>query len=301
MIEVDSLHASIVAPAPRGTPRAPGRYNSPTMRPIVALLTDFGVQDHYVGAVKGAVLAVCSDAQLVDLTHGIPPHDIEAGAFALAASYSAFPQGTVFMAVVDPGVGTARRGIAVESGGYRFVGPDNGLLTLVLPDPESANLRAITNAGLFRSEVSSTFHARDIFGPVAAHLARGCALEEVGPAIQGIVLLPLPRARREPDGGWIGHVVHIDRFGNLTTSLTAKEFLQVLEEAGGRLGDITAGVGGRVLPVVGTYGDVQKGALCALMGSSGRLEIGVNLGSAAKALGLSKGALVRLGPAEFVL
>src|SRR5712691_8232674 len=134
----------------------PRRFSlqSEPMPPIVALLSDFGTQDHYVGAMKGAVLSVCPEAQLVDVVHDLPPHDVAAGCFALAASVEAFPTGTVFLAVVDPGVGTARRALAAEAEGRRFVAPDNGLLTLVLADHPEARVHAITNAGLFRFRVS---------------------------------------------------------------------------------------------------------------------------------------------------
>src|SRR5436190_1951844 len=153
------------------------------VRPIVALLSDFGLRDHYVGAMKGAVLSVCPEAQLVDVVHDLDPHDVEMARFALAAAAPAFPPGTVFLAVVDPGVGTSRRGLAVATADHLFVAPDNGLLSLVLADHPEARVHAITNAGLFRFQVSPTFHGRDVFGPVAGHLARGMALEEVGPAV----------------------------------------------------------------------------------------------------------------------
>src|SRR4051812_47178423 len=144
----------------------PGRFSlqSAAMPPIVALLSDFGTQDHYVGAMKGAVLSVCADAQLVDVVHDLAPHDVAAASFVLASAVDAFPTGTVFLAVVDPGVGTHRRALAVEKEGRRFVAPDNGLLTHVLAGAggEGTRVHAITNAGLFRYEVSSTFHGRDI-------------------------------------------------------------------------------------------------------------------------------------------
>jgi S-adenosyl-L-methionine hydrolase (adenosine-forming) len=262
------------------------------MRPIVALLTDFGTRDHYVGAVKGAILSACPDAQLVDVTHDIPPQNLAEGAFALAASFRAFPPDTVFVAVVDPGVGTARRGIAVEAGGYRFVAPDNGILTLVLEDHPIAALHEIVNSGLFRSQVSLTFHARDVFGPVAGHLARGAPLGLVGPIARDPVLLPVPRASRDPKGRWRAEVIHEDRFGNLTTSLRRLEIESLLAEAGGDRSGIVVDAGGRTLPLVDTYGDVHVGEPCALVGSSDRLEIGVNCGSAAALLAIGRGAPV---------
>jgi S-adenosylmethionine hydrolase len=143
------------------------------MPPVVALLTDFGQQDHYVGAVKGAVLAACPGAVVVDIVHELPAHDVLSAAFSLAACYRVFPLGTVFMAVVDPGVGSERRPLALEASGYMFVGPDNGIFTLVLAEAARVRIHEITNAALFGPERSRTFHARDIFGPVAGRLAGG--------------------------------------------------------------------------------------------------------------------------------
>jgi S-adenosyl-L-methionine hydrolase (adenosine-forming) len=271
------------------------------MRPIVALLTDFGTRDYYVGAMKGAILAVCPDAQLVDVTHNVAPQDVAEGAFTLGACYRALPADTVFVAVVDPGVGTSRRAVALEAGGYRFVSPDNGILSLVLADHPVAALHEIVNSGLFRSRVSPTFHARDVFGPVAGHLARGAPLGLVGPVVRGPVVLPVPRARRDSSGRWHAEVIHQDRFGNLTTSLRGPELESILEDAGGDARAIVIAVGGIVLPLVRTYGDVREGDPCALLGSSERLEIGVNRGNAASVLGLGKGAPVTVSRAGLVL
>jgi S-adenosylmethionine hydrolase len=268
--------------------------------PIVGLITDFGSQDHYVGAVKGAILAACPEATLVDVVHELPAHDVFSGAFALAAAHRAFPAGTVFVAVVDPEVGSSRRGLAVRAGGYRFVGPDNGIMTLVLADHPKAEVRALTNSGLFRYEVASTFHARDVFGPVAGHLARGAAFEEVGPPVDDPVLFVLEPVRRRGEREWEASVLHVDRFGNLTTNLTASELEGILATVQGDPTEALVVAGGLVLPLVRTYSDVTEGEPCALLGSSGRLEIAVHRGSAARTLGLGKGApvLVRTGIAS---
>lgn len=263
------------------------------MRPIVALLTDFGSQDHYVGAVRGAVLAACPDATVTDIAHDLPPHDVMAGAFALAAAYRVFPAGTTFMAVVDPGVGGSRRGIAIEAGGYKFVGPDNGIFTFVYGEHEGARVHEVTNAGLFRHEVSPTFHARDIFGPVAALLARGLELEHVGPVISDPVRLDVPEPRAREDG-WEAEVLHVDRFGNLITNFTRAHQARLLERVGGDPTEVVVVVEGAVLPLVHTYGDVVEGEPCALVGSSGRLEIAIHRASASRVLGAVKGATVRL-------
>ena len=268
------------------------------MRPIVALLTDFGTRDHYVGALKGAVLAAAPDATVVDIVHDLPPHDIRAGAFALEAAYRAFPGGTVFVAVVDPGVGGDRRELALAAGGYLFTGPDNGIFTLVIAAHPEAQVHEITNAALFRHEVSPTFHARDVFAPVAARLAAGMPLDEAGPLIPDPVVFAVPRPRRLDGGDWEGEVVHADRFGNLSSSITRADLDAMLATVGGDPTELVVVVEGAVLPIVRTYAEVAEGEPCALVGSSRRLEVGVNRGSAARVLGASIGAPVRVRRAE---
>jgi S-adenosylmethionine hydrolase len=264
------------------------------MKPIVALLTDFGHQDHYVGAVRGAVLAACRDATVVDLVHDLPAHDVAAAAYALAASFRAFPGGTVFVAIVDPGVGSERRGLAVDAGGYRFVGPDNGIFTRVLAELPAARVHELTNSGLFRHEVSATFHGRDVFAPVAGHLAGGTAIEEVGPPVHDAVALPPEPVLLEGAGEWEGRVVHVDRFGNLTTSIRSSDVARILEAFDGDPTAIVAVVEGMVLPFVRTYAEVPEGEACALIGSASRLEVAINQGSAARQLGATHGSPVRL-------
>jgi S-adenosylmethionine hydrolase len=263
------------------------------MPPIVALLTDFGNADPYLGSMKGAILSACPAATLVDLVHDLPPHDVAAGALILEAAYPSFPAATVFVAVVDPGVGSDRRGLALGAGGYRFVGPDNGIFTWVLDEHPDARIRALTNTGLFRSPVSPVFHGRDVFGPVAGHLALGLDIERVGPAVSDPVLLPLAVARRLGEAEWEAIVVYVDRFGNLTTSLRQRD----LEEmgAGGPVpGDIVVSLAGVTLPLARTYADVAEGEACALIGSGGRLEVAVRQGNAARLLGVGKGTAVRV-------
>lgn len=264
------------------------------MRPIVALLTDFGSQDHYVGVVKGAILAACAEATLVDIVHDLPAHDVAEGAFALAAAYRVFPAGTVFLAAVDPGVGSKRRALALEAGGYRFVGPDNGIFTIVLAEHPEARVHEITNAGLFRYEVSTTFHARDIFGPVAGHLARGTPLDHVGPCVAEPITFPLEPVRQRGPGEWEAAVIHVDRFGNLTTNLSRGELDAILATVAGDPNEVVVVVEGIVLPMVRAYADVSEGEACALIGSSGRLEVAVYRGNASRLLGAAKGAPVRV-------
>jgi S-adenosylmethionine hydrolase len=264
------------------------------MRPIVALLTDFGSQDHYAGAVKGAILAACREANLVDIAHDLPPHDVQEAAFALFAAHRSFPAATVFVAVVDPGVGSERRGIAVQAGGYRFVGPDNGIFSLIYEEYPDAGVHHLTNAGLFRYEVSPTFHGRDVFGPVAGHLANGTDISVVGPRVDEPVRFEIGPVRRCTEREWEARVLHVDRFGNLTTNLSQRELEQVLSYVDGDPTQIVVLVEGVVLPLVRSYFELPEGEGCALLGSSGRLEVAVNRGSAARVFGATKGAPVRL-------
>jgi S-adenosylmethionine hydrolase len=269
------------------------------MAPVIGLLTDFGLRDHYVGAVKGAILAICPEAVLVDVVHELPPYDVLEGAFALAAAYGAFPPGAVFVAVVDPGVGSARRGLVLEAGGYRFVGPDNGLLGLVMAEHDERRLHELANEKLFRPRVASTFHARDVFGPVAAHLARGLPVEAAGPPVLDPVPLPLAPVRQVAPDEWEARVIHVDRFGNLTTNLSAPQLLRIAQSAGP--GDVLVNIEGFSLPLARTYSDVPVGEACALVGSSGLLEVAVNRGDAARVLGAAHGAPVRVRAVASVL
>ena len=264
------------------------------MPPLVALLTDFGLRDHYVGAMKGVVLAACPEATLVDVGHEVAAHDVMEGALTLAAVVTAFPAGTVFLAVVDPGVGSGRRGLAAEAGGYRFVGPDNGLLSLALSERERPRVHALTNAGLFRHEVSPVFHGRDVFAPVAGLLARGLPLEDVGPAVMDPVTLAVPALEHPRPGDWRAVVLHVDRFGNLTTNLRKAELEAISASVPEGEAGLLVELEDSVIPLARTYSDVAVGQPLALIGSSGRLEIAVHRGSAARVLGAGEGAVVRL-------
>jgi S-adenosyl-L-methionine hydrolase (adenosine-forming) len=261
-------------------------------RPLIALVTDFGARDHYVGTMKGAMLAICADIALVDITHEVPPHDIIAGAIELGAAYRHFPPGTTFLAVVDPGVGSARRGLGAEAGGYRFVAPDNGVLSVVFEETPPDRVVGLSNPRYSRAEVSRTFEGRDRFGPAAVWLATGVDLAELGPAIHDWVRVDVPKARATREG-IDGAVVRVDRFGNLVTNIDRPAL-----EAAGPARLLTVHVGddgaGRPLSIVGTYGDVAAGEICALIGSTNHLEIAVNGASAAARLGASRGARVRV-------
>jgi S-adenosylmethionine hydrolase len=262
----------------------------PAVPPVIALLTDFGLRDHYVGAMKGAILTVCPEATLVDVSHEVPAHDVAAGAFALDAAYPHFPPGTVFVAVVDPGVGSERRPIAVGAGRWLFVGPDNGLFTLVLEAHPSAGVRLLANPPFHREALSPVFHGRDLFGPAAGRLAGGLPLEEIGPVVRDPVRLRLPSKKRTADA-WEGAVIHVDRFGNLTTNLRQAD-LEAL--SGLRQEGLEVTFGGETIPLVRCYSDVEVGRPCGLVGSSGRLEIAVRRGRADALPGAAPGARVRV-------
>ena len=259
---------------------------------IVTLLTDFGEADAYVGQMKGAILSVSPSATLVDLAHAISPQDVRAGAFLLWTAVAAFPPGSIHVAVVDPGVGSARRAIAAQSArGDRLVGPDNGLLVPALEKLGGAiAVVELSNSQFWRPRVSKTFHGRDLFGPVAGHLDRGVELQALGepvPELERPFSIPVPPAAGE---ALHGAVIHVDRFGTLITNLP-----------GERLGaDFVLVLNGR--RILGhreaQYESVREGSLVGLVGSSGLVEIAVRNGSAAAILGLGVGAAVAAEPVE---
>jgi len=251
---------------------------------IITLTTDFGVRDPYVAEMKGAILGIARAAgatvQLVDVTHEVARHDVVEGALALEAAAPFFPRGTVHVAVIDPGVGTARRGIAVAARDQVFIGPDNGVFTPFLSGRDWRAFELAVPAYRLPA-VSRTFHGRDLFAPAAAHVAVGVDVARLGPALTDPVRLAWDRGR-ERAGTIEGAVIHVDRFGNLVTSLFADAL---------RPGSVVR-VAGRTIPVVGTYGDLPRGGLGALAGSSGRLEIAVCEGSAAAVLRARRGTRV---------
>src|SRR5262245_29152384 len=192
-------------------------------RPVVALLTDFGTRDHYAGTMKGVALAICPDITFVDISHDVAPHDVLAGALELAAAYTSFPAGTILLVVVDPGVGSARRGIAAEAGDYKFVAPDNGVLTAVFDEHAPKRVVELTERRYARPTVSRTFEGRDRFAPAAAWLAKGIELAALGRPAGAVHKLDIPRATIEGDR-IVGQVLRIDRFGNLITNIDRRTF-----------------------------------------------------------------------------
>ena len=259
---------------------------------IVTLLTDFGTADYFVAAMKGVLLGRAPDARLVDVTHEIPPQDVPAAAFTLLAVYRDFPPGTTHVAVVDPGVGSARRALVVGAGGQRFVGPDNGIFSYVLDREPDARVRRLDDPRWFRHPVSATFHGRDVFAPVAAALAAGAEPASLGSEVRDPVRLEPIRVRRGPDGAVHGAVLHVDRFGNCVTTLTPAD---VPDGAGESLRLL---VGGReVRGLRRHYAGAEPGEPFAIPGSAGFLELSVDGASAAERLGVRRGDPVELRPA----
>jgi S-adenosyl-L-methionine hydrolase (adenosine-forming) len=266
-------------------------------RPVIALLTDFGTRDHYAGTMKGVALAICPDATLVDISHDLPAHDVLAGALELAAAYRYFPVGTIFLVVVDPGVGSARRGIAAESGDYKFVAPDNGVLTAVLDEHAPKKVVELSERRYARPTVSRTFEGRDRFAPAAAWLAKGIELTALGRPAGSIQRLEIPQPKI--DGDVIrGQILRVDRFGNLITNIDRKTFERLTGDASagaGNAGGIDLRVGTHVVSkVVSTYSDVGAGEVCALFGSTDHLEIAANGANASETLALGRGAAVQI-------
>jgi len=247
--------------------------------PILTLTTDFGLADHYVGAMKGVILGICPRARLVDISHQVTPFAIPEGAYTIAQAYRYFPRGTVHIVVVDPGVGSARRPILVEAAEQYFVAPDNGVLSLIFAR-EKHKVRLIASDRYFLKQVSATFHGRDIFAPVAAHLAKGISPSRIGKAIQDYLRPPFEKPRPTGNRAWSGNILKIDRFGNIITNFRAEDFPAMDQLIIGRT---------RVRRMVGTYTEGRAGELVAIAGSSGYLEVSVNQASAAQKIGCASG------------
>ena len=253
---------------------------------LIALLTDFGTRDYYVGAMKGVILGINPRATIVDITHEIGPQNIQSAAFVLRACYRDFPVGTIFLCVVDPGVGSKRRGIIVGSKDHYFVGPDNGVLSLALAREKIQAVHQITNEQLFLRPLSNTFHGRDVFAPVAAKLSNGLALGKVGATIKKFVKLNWPEARRTADS-MKGEIVYIDRFGNAITNMRNGRFTSM-----GKSSCEIFLKDKRLCSLQEFYQAVAHGAPVAVRGSSGFLELAANGDSAAKKFKLKVGQAV---------
>jgi len=257
-------------------------------QPIVTLTTDFGLADHFVGAMKGVILSIEPRACIVDLSHEIAPYSIPDAAFVLAQAYGCFPPGTVHVAVVDPGVGTSRRPIVAEAARQFFVAPDNGVLSMVYAQ-QRHKVRAITREEYFRRPVSRTFHGRDVFAPVAAHLAHGVKPARFGSLVSDYVRGGFERPVSRGELRWTGCVLKVDRFGNLLTNFASTEFPDLETRAF----EMRAGPR-RITSCLDNYAQGRPRQLFVVAGSSGFLEIATNQGSAATLTGCSAGAEVSL-------
>ena len=256
-------------------------------RSVVGLLSDFGTRDHYVGAMKGVILGICPDVTLVDISHDVPTHDVVTAGLELAASYKYFPTGSIFLVVVDPGVGSARRGLAADTVDYRFVAPDNGVLTAVFQEAAPKVVVELTERRYARPTVSKTFEGRDRFAPAAAWLARGIQLSALGRPVSDYVMIdmPVPDVRAE---SITGQVIRVDRYGNLVTNIDRKSFERLAQA-----GTIQIQVGTHVVGrLVTTYADIGQGEVCVLFGSSDHLEVAANAARAVERLALDRGARV---------
>lgn len=252
---------------------------------LITLTTDFGGTDWFVGTMKGVILRIAPNAPLIDLTHGVPPGNVRAGAFALAAAYRYFPSGTIHLGVVDPGVGGSRAGLVIETENGFFVGPDNGLFSFVLRGERLKSIHRIENPQYQLAITSRTFHGRDVFAPVAAHLSRGVPVSEFGSRVHDLARLEWPTLK-PMRSGLRGEIVYIDHFGNAITNVPDSSVLSS--------GTATIRVGQKWIPIEGSYDSVKRGRPVALIGSSGLLEIAVNGGNAAKTLKLKINSKVTL-------
>jgi S-adenosylmethionine hydrolase len=258
-------------------------------RPVVALLTDFGTRDHYAGTMKAVVLGICPEATLVDITHDIPPHDVLTAALELAATFKYFPSGSIFLVVVDPGVGSPRRSIAADTGDYRFVAPDNGVLTAVLRETPARRVVELTERRYARATVSRTFEGRDRFAPAAGWLAKGVDLSALGRSAGTVqqIAIPVPQVTGDL---LAGEVLRVDRFGNLVTNIDRKLFDRFAHANGIEISAASHRIG----RVVATYAEAAPEEVCALFGSTDHLEIAVNAGNASERLNLSRGSPVTI-------
>lgn len=258
------------------------------MRRIITLTTDFGLQDYYVSAMKGVILEQAPEARLVDISHEIPSQDIMAGSWVLKNSAMLFPPDTVHLVVVDPGVGTPRKPVALQIKDQFFVGPDNGIFSLLTEEHDFEAVE-LTNQSYWRSDPSSTFHGRDIFAPAAAHLFNGVELSDFGKPLNDLQTYrwAVPIADKDGIQGW---VIHIDKFGNLITNISSSLIDEVIKSKTTKLY-----VGNTILDeIANTFGSVPEGEPVAYIGSAGMLEIAINKGNAKEMLGVQKGAQISL-------
>jgi S-adenosylmethionine hydrolase len=265
-----------------------------TRRPVITLLTDFGGAEPYAAAMKGVIVSIQPEALVVDITHEVPPHDVPAAAFILHGCYRQFPRGTIHVAVVDPGVGGSRLPILLSTADYHFVGPDNGIFSYILAGEEMRGCHAITASHYMLSPVSSTFHGRDVFAPVAAYLARGVSPDSFGEPFDRPARFEIPRPQVLSAGRIRAAVLHVDRFGNVVLGLTAAELDQAAPPGGAGPRLRMAGGSVESSGLRETYEGAPEGKPFFLFGSTGYLEISANRASAAAMTGLKRGDFVEI-------
>ena len=256
-------------------------------RPIITLITDFGTEDHYVGTMKGVILNINPDVQIVDICHQVPPYDIFGAAYALVQSYRYFPAGTIHLVVVDPGVGTARRPIIARAGHYAFVAPDNGVLSLLFARAENVRVWHVTADHYFLNPVSSTFQGRDIFAPIAAWWSKGVELERFNESITDYARFSSPKPKRVSENLVRGMTLKVDSFGNLITNLSPEDLPELFSENPPPFKIIVNGQ--EITRLNLAYAAGRPSELFAIVGSSGFIEICTNRGSAAKMLNANRG------------
>ncbi len=256
---------------------------------VITLMTDFGMSDHFVGVMKGVILNIDPQSQIVDITHAVPPQDIHGAAFLINSAYRYFPAGTIHVVVVDPGVGSQRRAIVCETDTAYFVCPDNGVLSYILSANTTHRVVALDNAAYWLSEISSTFHGRDIFAPVAAHLSRGISPSQFGSSAINLVRLSIPTPQVAKTA-IIGSVIWADRFGNLITNFTP----DMLKSFGMDSGFVIKAGKAEICHLSCAYAESGEGECLAIIGSSSHLEISVNQGNAARVLGLKRDDIIEI-------
>ena len=259
--------------------------------PLITLTTDFGLNDHFVGTIKGILLGIAPDARIVDISHSVQAFDVLDGALTISQAYSYFPSGTVHMVIVDPGVGSARRPILATTERHHFVAPDNGVLSLMYAREERLSVRHVTAEHYYLQPVSNTFHARDIFSPIAAYLAKGVDPDRFGSEITDFVRFAAPRPR-VVDGMLRGVILKVDRFGNLITNVTAQD-APALFGANPPAFKILAGKR-EITEIHAAYADGAPGEVFAILNSMGYLEIAANRTAATQLLGIGKGGEVNV-------
>jgi len=260
---------------------------------IITLTTDFGQNDHFIGVVKGVILGIAPETQIIDISHAVQPFDILDGALTISQAYSYFPSGTVHMVIVDPGVGTARRPLLVTGDRHLFVAPDNGVLSLVFDREERLSVRHITAEHYFLQPRSNTFHARDVFSPVAAYLAKGIEPDRFGEEITDYVRFGAPRPKPVDERTLRGIVLKVDRFGNLITNITPQDAPQLFEAAPPAF-KIAIGTKAQATRMCASYAEGAPGEVFGILGSMGFLEVATNRGSAYQLLGAGKGSEVNV-------